>query len=538
MSLNYFLRYPPDKWDASTLVIETLMEAPAISFDSFQNRVFKDVVALSESLSTQRCTRVTAMNILKNWKSFGLELKSEYEDQMKYGKTDEASNPSVNATPVHASSSSSSAPATTSATINNIKNSGIVQQNYEIQDKETTATSESLFDTLESVTGKKRALFDDDFDNEDSDTSNALSSLNSTDDEIEESKSPMDIWKNGKLYQLHPTKHLHDSPHRPKIQKTDSDTLANRVLIANSSTTPSPTIPGAEKVTAEYQQALKDQQENVSLQQLPGIMGFLREVLNLDEADFVENLWNLKIDSTHANSQEFATVLKYSMTDLHLNCRAPPNLDNHERTAFVEHVIPSIKALAKVTNLLKMSWCEKDLAANKMILMSAANYITKNASVKKMDALGISQNSSTAMESLLVESSSGLHSEAVAHTLDDTIKLVECSIMALKNEAASRKDCDWEIFKNTPAFTIHVICDQITLSKTTFLDSSRWAHVQLRSSQIPASWNKRILYFKFAELLATLYLSLKEMDRLSARLDESMVGLIPCTGKTVRDTLA
>ncbi|ORX55539.1 hypothetical protein DM01DRAFT_1285937, partial [Hesseltinella vesiculosa] len=207
----------------------------------------------------------------------------------------------------------------------------------------------------------------------------------------------------------------------------------------------------------------------------------------------------------------------------HLNAHSPTISSNHERTAFVELVVPAIKSMAKITNLTTMNWyslisrCERDLNANKMILMTAGNYNMKNASIRKIDALGKSTGT-TKMEHLIIESSSSSLEESVPHTLDDSIKLIECSTMVLSQEASARKDCSWKLFKQTKVLCVQVICNQITLSVTKFLDRNRWKHLQLRSAQLPNSWQHKILIVKFAELLATLYVRRKRFSKAKVQL--------------------
>ncbi|ORX55536.1 hypothetical protein DM01DRAFT_1021688 [Hesseltinella vesiculosa] len=330
----------------------------------------------------------------------------------------------------------------------------------------------------------------------------------------------MTIIKNGKVFKIQSTKSLQDSPHRPKMQKLDLQKFEGRVLIANGSGSSPDHIPGAKELTEEYRQCLADQKDNKSLHQMPGIFDFMCEVLTLDYDNFVPKLWQLKLASEDPQANEFKKVLQYALTDFHLTTHSPDLPNNHERTAFVELVIPAIKSLAKITNLTSMNWCEHDLNANKMII----------------DALGKSPGT-TGMEHLIIESSSGGLEESVPHTLDDSIKLIECSTMALSQEASARKDCSWNLFKNVKVLCIQVICSQITLSVTQFLDRSKWKHLQLRSAQLPSKWQHKILIVKFAELLATLYLTLNDMNEHSMKLDGNQAGVIKASGQTVREVL-
>ncbi|ORX52320.1 hypothetical protein DM01DRAFT_1374945 [Hesseltinella vesiculosa] len=108
---------------------------------------------------------------------------------------------------------------------------------------------------------------------------------------------------------------------------------------------------------------------------------------------------SMDFDTTgNRRSHEFALIIKYALTDFHMICQAPSVQVKHERTAFVEFVIPYLKALDKWTGLVKIGWCEKDLNANKLIVLNR-NDTLKNAVIRKIDALG-TLNTSTTMEDL------------------------------------------------------------------------------------------------------------------------------------------
>ncbi|KAI9266444.1 hypothetical protein BDA99DRAFT_436703, partial [Phascolomyces articulosus] len=55
------------------------------------------------------------------------------------------------------------------------------------------------------------------------------------------------------------------------------------------------------------------------------------------------------------------SIIKYTMTsfDLVKKCNAAYST-NHERTYFIEHIIPGLMALAKNSNIIGFFWCEYD----------------------------------------------------------------------------------------------------------------------------------------------------------------------------------
>ena len=64
-----------------------------------------------------------------------------------------------------------------------------------------------------------------------------------------------------------------------------------------------------------------------------------------------------------------------TLTDYHCNCKQPMAYNNnHERTPFVEYIIPMFKYLAKETNLLGFAWCEKLVETQKYAQIADVDY--------------------------------------------------------------------------------------------------------------------------------------------------------------------
>ncbi|KAI9355549.1 hypothetical protein BD770DRAFT_444646 [Pilaira anomala] len=98
---------------------------------------------------------------------------------------------------------------------------------------------------------------------------------------------------------------------------------------------------------------------------------------------------------------------------------------------------------------------------------------------------------------MFIESSSGLLQENIGHTLEDTLKLLV------------------ELIKHT-----------ITHSKMNLKEDRLWKFVELRSADIPTNWSDRFNWVKMFELIATLFLCLKEEERVDMELKKENSGLI------------
>lgn len=100
---------------------------------------------------------------------------------------------------------------------------------------------------------------------------------------------------------------------------------------------------------------------------------------------------------------------------------------------------------------------------------------------------------------------SGIIEEHLTHSLEDCIKILECNVAALRQEACHFENSSLETFRELGAFGVQIIKTKVTLSKTMLYDQKRWKNVEVRSAQIPRTWDDRLLLLGYLELLGTLY---------------------------------
>lgn len=92
---------------------------------------------------------------------------------------------------------------------------------------------------------------------------------------------------------------------------------------------------------------LKNVEENhriASLRKLSSALEFCLHAFRQPFEKFPRWLWSYEPDD---KEDKFINMMKYILTDFHLNCLAPCKAINDERTPFVEHFIPAFKALPK-----------------------------------------------------------------------------------------------------------------------------------------------------------------------------------------------
>ncbi|KAI9274824.1 hypothetical protein BDA99DRAFT_249611 [Phascolomyces articulosus] len=97
------------------------------------------------------------------------------------------------------------------------------------------------------------------------------------------------------------------------------------------------------------------------------------------------------------------------------------------------------------------------------------------------------------------------------HTIEDTLKIVECSIQCLKMEMIENKLASISAFLKRQILGLHYIGDKLSLTSTRLLNNGRYSHVLLRSSVIPRTWHDRHNWMKVFELVAKMNVSCNEI---------------------------
>ncbi|CAO3639361.1 unnamed protein product [Mucor hiemalis] len=345
--------------------------------------------------------------------------------------------------------------------------------------------------------------------------SNSTSSIN-------QQEKNLTMQKNQKRFILNSALSCLSAPHKPKVQKVDRKTIADLCSLGIECLVDDELYKDTDAMK-EFKENCSMQERNSSLLEVCQILDFLDDVLNCPFGKFPHTLWSHPVhDSTDTDTNNLANIISYTLTDFHCNCKQPMVTNsNHERTPFVDYVIPMFKYLAKETGLLDFSWCEKLVETQKYAQIAEVDYEAAGTDRKYADGLGKSNNS----ETLFIESSSGLLQENISHTLEDTLKLlVECN-GALCYILSHFKNSRFETALKKSTFGVQVIKDTITLSKMNLKGDKMWKFVEIRSATIPTSWSDRFSWVKMFELIATLFLCLREEEQVDMELKKENAGL-------------
>jgi hypothetical protein len=107
---------------------------------------------------------------------------------------------------------------------------------------------------------------------------------------------------------------------------------------------------------------------------------------------------------------------------------------------------------------------------------------------------------------------SGRLKEHTTHTIEDSLKILECGVAALKKETIHYKNASLETFKKLKVYSVHVIKTQVTLCEMSLSDKDHWKFVEKRSATLPTDWDDRLGLIQYLELLATLFVYIKNVN--------------------------
>ncbi|KAL9542023.1 hypothetical protein MBANPS3_008822 [Mucor bainieri] len=321
-----------------------------------------------------------------------------------------------------------------------------------------------------------------------------------------------------------------ERPHMPKVRKAELESLHQLFVFGTQYCINDP------ECRIEYKHNQEEQLNSSSLCSLglhADLVNLLRKV---PYERFLAEVWNWEGDTNiDDKSRDFIVVCKHILSTFHLVHRSQPmHLMNHERSFFCESVLPGLLAVSKITKFIEFKWCEAKYKATKSLYLKEGNYDGRSTlPAKYIDALGILKTHNS-MEMVVVESSSGMMEEHTTHSLEDSVKILECNVAALREEATSYQNASLSTFKKLGAYGLQIIKTQATLSKTLYHDKQHWKNVELRTAQIPTTWDDRLLLLEYLELLATLYIELQHAQNIEAKLLEERVNVNRPSGQLVR----
>lgn len=148
-----------------------------------------------------------------------------------------------------------------------------------------------------------------------------------------------------------PPDHKSDHLHRPKPRKAQLDILKDLVNFGTSFISDNPTTMN------QYKNYERDQYENKSLRG-HGLLDHITNLLENDNTEsFVQRLWTVEIEGLSNKAVALLDIIRYILTSFHLVFSDAALLtQNHERTPFIENIVPSLLSLSKITGFAEFKW--------------------------------------------------------------------------------------------------------------------------------------------------------------------------------------
>ncbi|KAI9103133.1 hypothetical protein DFS34DRAFT_646516 [Phlyctochytrium arcticum] len=319
----------------------------------------------------------------------------------------------------------------------------------------------------------------------------------------------VELEKNNKHY-LYP-KGVCDSitPVKPKMKKSDVQALKDVMILAVSWCRQDVTAEGEAEMT---QEAL-DQRARKSLKVFDGVETALQTILSMDIKGWPLRLWTTDLPSGDNRAERLWLAMRYTLTDFTQKATSSDR-PKHERTTWVQRIVPIFDSLAFNTGLIRFTWCEYTMMGRFTTTMEDNDFTAR--ACKLADGLGL--DPTTDSEIVIMEASSGVAGTArehMAHTLEDTLKLLESCVHSLKTEFLSHKDASFATMTQRKILGVQYIGGKITLTQLSLCPlTQKWKYLELRSAIIPMEWSQRYGWIKVFELVATVFNVLLDQEEL------------------------
>ncbi|KAI9265471.1 hypothetical protein EDC94DRAFT_693140 [Helicostylum pulchrum] len=276
-----------------------------------------------------------------------------------------------------------------------------------------------------------------------------------------------------------PARIINHTQNLPKLQNVHIEVIKKKCYIAISSM-PVSMIPSFLRKELEKNQA--NEKAFASLGRFPHVLTAIKHMMDEDVVyeTFPMNLWSFQAQAITWSTEEnnFYSVVSIVLTDFWgLFKRDTFNIE-HERTFWVEYVVPVFKHFFSINKGVIFSWCESMVLSHSK---SQTVFGVRNNPTEKRFADGIARNGES--EVIIMESSGPFSEEYTDHSFPNA------SI---------------DTAKELSIFGVQCIKNQLTLMKTSLHDPNKWKFVELRGASIPVTWDERTDILPVFELLATL----------------------------------
>ncbi|KAG1036903.1 hypothetical protein G6F43_012961 [Rhizopus delemar] len=219
-------------------------------------------------------------------------------------------------------------------------------------------------------------------------------------------------------------------------------------------------------------------------------------------------------------------TIQFVLTDFcnkcHRNAFYQPK---YERSYWIDRVIPIFQTFGDQSQLLGFQWCEIPTEEHVEFTIDPDTWM-RTTPIKYHDGVGYDINGCNRL--VMEGSSSSTLKEDVDHTQDDTIKTLYASIEILTSFLRRHATASFSSLYSVVSYSLQCVCTTITLS-TTILDPDNvgsYIQKEMRSVDIPLTFNKYHLWMQVFELVAYLFASLREQEVILEKVMKESPGVI------------
>jgi hypothetical protein len=293
----------------------------------------------------------------------------------------------------------------------------------------------------------------------------------------------------------------------PKLSLTTIQELKNIVKII---------APYNQQLSPSDMNSLKGQQDDqdklIALKQFPSVHSSLLGVLAIDNyKEWPKYMWNFVGDAKSDLEIKLLEASKYILTDYANKCnREPIFTPKHEKTLWIDRVIPILQTIGDQTGYIGFEWCEVEPTHYKAFTMDLLTF--KRTSKRNADGIGFNKYKNDIM---ILEGSSPLNKDDTEHEVDDTLKNIHSSICMLDCIIRENLNINFSTVTEVKVISIQTSGKYMTLS-TTYLDlekPGKFVHIQNRHAAIPMSLNDKYEWVVLFELISYLTILLDEQDK-------------------------
>lgn len=265
----------------------------------------------------------------------------------------------------------------------------------------------------------------------------------------------------------------------------------------------------------------------VSLKQYPTAYSMLKQALDVELPSLPHFLWAFaQPDDIMVHDATLVKIVEFILTDFCSEChRNAFYQPKHERTHWIDRVVPIFQCFGDHSQLLGFQWCEIPTEEHVEFTIDPNSWM-RTATIKYHDGLGydINGRGRLVMEAL----SSSIAKEDAEHTQGDTVKALYASIELLNSFVRRHAAASFSNLCSVVSFSLQCVCTTITLSTMNMDYNNIGGYIQTEVcyTDVPYTFNNRTSWMEAFEVVAYLFTSFREPLTILKTIKKESSGLV------------